>query len=189
MSSVYEEEIHPTPLGGNNHGPAPPQEYVIPPRPPIIIALQNPSSGSQPHSHPPSYQQSPRGSTVIGSDNLRGSTIIGSGYSSYLPDRHYPGAHADQGVQNSTAHGGSRAGSQARRSGVGRESTHSGHSAYTDDKRRDPEATWACPIGDTVAVRIGVEQAAGGLEADVRMARTQIIWWSKSINCWVTSVK
>ena len=170
MSTVFEEEIHPTPLRGSNRRRAPPQEYVIPPRPPIIIALQNPSSGSLPRSHPPSRQSS-RGSTV---DNLRGSTIIGSGYSSYLPEIHYPGAQA---------------GSEARRSGVSCESTHSGRSAYTDDKRRDPETTWACLTGDSVAVRIGIGQAARGLEGDVRMTGTQHIWWSKSINCEATSIK
>ena len=175
MPSIYEEEVHRTPLQRSSYGPAPPQEYVIPPRPPILITLPNPSSESRP---PPPSQQS-----------LGGSTMIGSGYSSYVHDSFYDGPHVARSGRDSMADGGSRAGSQGRRSGVSRESTRSGRSAYTDDERRDPEATVACLIGEAVAVTVGVGQAAGHLEAGIRVTRTQDVWRTNSINCKATSIK
>ena len=132
MPSIYEEEIHRTPVQGSSYGPVPPQEYVIPPRPPIVITLPNRSSESRPQYHPPPSQQS-----------LGGSTVIGSGYSSYVHDSFYDGPHVARSGRDSMADGGSRAGSQGRRSGVSGESTRSGRSAYTDNERRDPKATEA----------------------------------------------
>ena len=110
MPSIYEEEVHRTPLKRISYGPAPPQEYVYP---------------------PPSHQ------------SLGGSTLIGSGYSSYAHDSFYDGPRVAGSGRDSLADGGSRDGSQRRRSGVSRESTRSGCSAYTDDERRDQEATEA----------------------------------------------
>lgn len=187
MPAIHEEEVRPNPLQGRGYGPAPPQEYVYRPRPPIL---------------PPPHQQS-----------LTGTTAIGSGYSSYLPDSNTQGSYAARSGRDNMVHGGSRDGSQGRVSGVSRESTRSGHIACTDNERRDPEAivicltgkavaateveqaeavrvgvgqvpgylkagmgpeaTFAYPTGDSVAVAVRLEQATGDLEADIRMTGTQ----------------
>ena len=130
MPSIYEEEVHRTPL-------------------------QRSSYGSRPRDYPPPSQQ-----------YLGGSTLIGSGYSSYAHDSFYDGPRVAGSGRDSLADGGSRDGSQGRRSGVSRESTRSGCNAYTDDERRDQEATEAWITGEVVAVIVGVGQAAGPLEAD-----------------------
>ena len=156
MPSINEEEVHRTPRQGSSYGPALPQEYVIPPPPPIVITLPSPSSESRPQGYPPPHQQSVRGSA----------TLIGSGYSSHPTDDLYLGRYGAQSGRDSMADGGSRAGSQGRRSGVSHESTRSGRSAYTNDERRDLEATVACLTEEAVAVRVGVVQATGHLEAD-----------------------
>ena len=140
MPAIHEEEVRPNASQGRGYGPAPPQGYVYPPRPPI---------------RPPPDQQS-----------LRGTTMIGSGYSSYLPDSNNQGSYAARSGRDSMADGGSRVGSQGRVSGVSRESTRLSRIAYTDDERRGPEATVACLIGEAVAMRVGVRQALGYLEAD-----------------------
>lgn len=152
---IYEEEFHRTgPPQRSSYGPGPPQEYVIPPRPSILIQLPNPSSESRPRDHPPPSETS-----------LGGRTLIGSGYSSYAHDSFYDGPRGARSGRDSMADGGSRAGSHGGRSGVSRESTRSDRSAYTDDKRRDPEAIEARITGAAVAVIVGVGQAAGPLEA------------------------
>ena len=135
MPSIYEEEVHRTPRQGSRYGPAPPQEYVIPPRPAIVITRPNPSSASRPRDHPPPPAPS--------APSLGGSTLIGSGYSSYLHDSFYDGPRVARNGRDSMADGGSRAGSQGRQSGVSRESIPYCRSAYTDDERWDQEATEA----------------------------------------------
>ena len=169
MPSIYEEEVHRTPRQGSSYGPALPQEYVIPPPPPIVITLPSPSSESRPQGYPPPHSESrPQGYPPPHQQSVRGSaTLIGSGYSSHPTDDLYLGRYGAQSGRDSMADGGSRAGSQGRRSGVSHESTRSGRSAYTNDERRDLEATVACLTEEAVAVRVGVVQATGYLEATV----------------------